>query len=54
LVDAGELEASQPPGASSGMVVVSAVVDFEKSRLAAERRAGGFSRALDDAGAPPE
>lgn len=54
LVEADELEASQPPGAPSCMVAADAVADFEERRLAAERRADEFSRVLDDAGAPPE
>ena len=54
LVEAGELEVSQPPGASRSMVVASSVVDFGERRSAAERRADEFSRELDDAGAPPE
>jgi len=54
LVEAGELEVSQSPGAPSCMVVAGAVADFEKRRSAAERRADEFSHALDDAGAPPE
>ena len=54
LVEAGELEACQPPDAPGCMVVASAVTDFEERRSAAERRADEFSHALDDAGAPPE
>jgi hypothetical protein len=54
LVEAGELEASQPPGAPGCSIVASAVADFEERRSAADRRADEFSRALDDVGAPPE
>lgn len=54
LVEAGELEASQPTDPSGCSVAASAVADFEERRSAAERRADEFSRALDDAGAPPE
>lgn len=54
LVEAVELEASQLPGAPGCMVAASAIADFEERRSAAERRADEFSRALDDAGAPPE
>jgi excisionase family DNA binding protein len=54
LVEAGELEASQPSGVPGCSVAASAVADFEGRRSAAERRADEFSGVLDDAGAPPE
>lgn len=54
LIEAGELEASQSSGETSWTVPIGAIMAFERRRSAAERRADEFSRALDDADAPPE
>jgi len=54
LIEAGELEAIRPPNEASWKVPMGVILDFEQRRLAAEHRAEEFSRALDDAGAPPE
>ncbi len=54
LIEAGELTGEQLPNSTHWKIPLRAVLDFEERRSEAEKRAGEFSRSLDEMGAPAE
>ena len=54
LIEARELEGERLPGSTHWKLPLQSVLDFERRRAAADKRADEFSRSLDELGAPAE